>query len=216
MTVRDDVIANVKHYVGRIPCMHATMDAVDYLAAHHIPGDLVECGVYRGGHMLLAKSYARAAEIPERRVWLFDTFAGMPPPHETLDVKYNGRKATDLRKDKSRGDNWLRCSLDNVRLRFAERGLLDARVTFVEGKVEDTLRSGHELPDQIAMLRLDTDFYSSTKVELEVLYPRLVKGGILVLDDYGWWKGAKKAADDYFGPIAWTVIDKAARSLVRP
>ncbi len=71
------------------------------------------------------------------------------------------------------------------------------KIHYVKGKVEDTLK--HTYPDPLSILRLDTDFYSSTKVLLDVLYPLLVQGGYLIIDDYGVWQGAKKAADEYFG-----------------
>jgi len=206
----------LEHFVSRFACMYQTLDAVDYLQAHGIQGDLVECGVFRGGHMLLAKAYAKALNLPRRHYWLFDTFEGMSAP-TAFDKKYSGRKATELAVKKA--GNWCRASLELVQSNFEKHGVLDDDVTFVKGKVEDTLLDTAALPEQIALLRLDTDFYESTKAELEALYPRLVPGGMLVVDDYGWWDGARRAVDDYFGgaPILSMVEgDMSARTMVKP
>ena len=90
---------------------------------------------------------------------------------------------------------------------------------FIKGKVEDTLLENNNLPKEISLLRLDTDFYESTKKELEVLYPRLVSGGVLIIDDYGHWKGSKRAVDEYFQlnkNFEWLHrIDYASRLLIK-
>ena len=87
----------------------------------------------------------------------------------------------------------------------------------IKGKVENTLRNIKKLPKKISILRLDTDFYESTKIELEVLFPRLVKGGVLIIDDYGFWKGAKKAVDEYFSDYRqfFHYIDHSCRLLIK-
>ena len=87
----------------------------------------------------------------------------------------------------------------------------------IKGKVENTLRNKQKLPKKISILRLDTDFYESTKIELEVLFPRLVKGGVLIIDDYGFWKGAKKAVDEYFFniPILFNRVDTTGRIAIK-
>lgn len=192
--------------------MFATMDIVDRVS--HLEGDIVECGVLRGGHTLLAKLYARKRGwMRPRRYWLFDTFTGMPEPGE-VDVKWDGEPASEIRE--RIGDGWCRCGLAEVENNFARFGMLDERVVFVPGLVEETL-VGELLPEKIAYLRLDTDFYASTRIELEVLYPRLVPGGFLVIDDYGFWKGCQMAVDEFFGePPKMLKIDRAARMMVKP
>jgi hypothetical protein len=188
--------------------MAFTMSTLDYLEREGIEGDLVECGVLRGGHMLLAKAYARSQAISARKYWLFDTFNGMPEAGEH-DYRPSGKHA------RGKGTGWCRATLDTVRGNFSSRDLLDEDVIFVQGMVEETLFQAN-VPDKIAMLRLDTDFYSSTKVELEVLYPRLVDGGVLVIDDYGFWEGAKKAVHEYFGSdVDLSVVDSSARMLIK-
>lgn len=89
-----------------------------------------------------------------------------------------------------------RPTLEEVRSNLLGTGYPAERVTFVKGRVEDTLP--RVLPGPIALLRLDTAYYESTKRELEQLYPLLVLGGVLIIDDYGHWKGARRAVDEYF------------------
>lgn len=165
---------------------------------YQIPGDIVECGVWRGGNIILARKLC-----PSRMCWLFDTFAGMTEPGEH-DCTRSGRRWT---ADKAKGKSAV--SVDEVRANMEETGTLDDdHLRFVEGPVEKTLMEEGNLPDSIAILRLDTDWHASTKIELEVLYPRLVSGGFLIIDDYGHWMGARKAVDDYFGdapPELWPV-----------
>jgi len=168
---------------------------------YKIPGDIVECGVWRGGNIILARKIC-----PSRMCWLFDTYSGMTEP-EDVDRKRSGRLAKEHRKPPG---EWSAVSLENVRGYMQETGTLDDKyLRFVEGRVEDTLLDSANLPDEIAILRLDTDWHASTKVELEVLYPRLVNGGYLIVDDYGHWMGARKAVDDYFSSSLpdWHYID---------
>ena len=142
----------------------------------------------------------------QRRVWLFDTFLGMTKPTELDRESTTGQAAIVEYSEKDRGafNAWVYCPLDQVRAHFAAAGLLSDQVVFVQGDVLQTLRQS-ELPEQVAVLRLDTDWYESTKIELEVLYPRLSVGGVLLIDDYGHFSGAQQATDEYF-----------SRGVVRP
>lgn len=174
------------------------MKAVQFIDRHAIPGDIVECGVWRGGNMMMVKDARRESPI-NRRVWLYDTFAGMSEPTE-LDVKFSGSDARSKFTKAKREDytDWCYASLEDVQNSFASFSLLEEDLRFVKGKVEDTLAVPEQVPDEIALLRLDTDFYESTLAELQILYPRLAPGGVLIVDDYGTWKGAKAAVDEYF------------------
>ena len=141
---------------------------------------------------------AALADDHERHYWLYDTFEGMQGVSE-YDYR-QGKHATESvkwRKGGFEGRNWCRADLEDVQANVWTV-LPENRVHFIKGDVNQTLLSS-DLPDQIAFLRLDTDFYLSTKIELEVLYPRLVSGGYLVIDDYHSWDGARKAVDEYFG-----------------
>jgi O-methyltransferase len=202
--------AQVKPYTkssfARIEAMTAAIEAT-----RDIPGDIVECGVWRGGNIILARKLA-----PERVCWLYDTFAGMTKPQE-VDVNRNGRPAMASYMAKPAG--WSSASVDEVRGYLEQTGTLDdEKLRFVVGPVERTLLEPENLPDRIAVLRLDTDWYASTKAELEALYPRLAPGGVLIVDDYGHWLGAQRAVKEYFGkampPMTW--IDYTAVSMVKP
>ena len=173
--------------------------AVTYLEAEQIPGDFVECGVWRGGSAMAMLEQLRHLGSSSRELWLYDTYSGMTPP-SAFDVEHStGRTAADLLTEspKTEGDSvWCIASLDDVRANISGTGYPMNRVHFVQGDVAETLKE--QVPEQIALLRLDTDWYESTRASLEYLYPRLVAGGICILDDYGHWEGARKAVDDFF------------------
>ncbi len=181
--------------------LFATILACKHVIEQNIPGDFVECGVYKGGNAILAKMMFDAYGV-DRKVWLFDTFLGMTKP-QTIDVETSsGEPAIVKYQNMDRGDHneWVFCPLDQVKANFSEAGLLDDNVIFVQGDVLQTLDSP-ELPQAIAVLRLDTDWYESTKKELEVLYPLVTPGGALLIDDYGHFRGSQKATDEYFAGI---------------
>ena len=136
-----------------------------------------------------------------RDIFLFDTFEGMPSG-EQCDVDLDGndedwyRKESDKYVHAGKGDKWNAVAIEEVESNLSRVQPTKQNFHFVKGKVEDTIPS--QAPWEIALLRLDTDFYSSTKHELDHLFPRLVKGGILIIDDYGHFLGARKAVDEYF------------------
>ena len=179
----------------------ALCDAVEYVTQNEVAGDIVECGVWKGGSMAAVARTLHGLDATNRRLWMYDTFDGMSEPTEN-DVDLHGHAAdrmlaeADLADAESPESIWCRCSLDNVRDTLCETGYPISQMQFVKGKVEDTLPN--ESPDQIAILRLDTDWYESTRCELEILYPKLVPGGVLIIDDYGHWQGCRKAVDEHF------------------
>jgi O-methyltransferase len=190
------------------------MRSVRYVVEHQIPGDIVECGVWRGGSMMAVARALLRAKDTSRRLWLFDTYQGMPP-HRDVDVTWADQTAEDvLRHD---GD-LLVALLEDVQRAVRSTGYNPDRLHFIKGKVEDTIP--HHGPEQIALLRLDTDWYESTLHELEHFYPRLPPGGVLIIDDYGCWKGARKAADEYISrhklPLLLQRIDFTSRFAVKP
>ena len=160
---------------------------VGRLVRENIPGAFVECGVYRGGSMVIIARTLLELGAGDRDLLLYDTFAGMP-----LSGPEDGRDAQALFVG---GE--LACSQEEVLNNLAATGYDVWRVHLIEGRVEDTLP--FHLPAGIALLRLDTDWYASTRAELEYLYPSLYPGGCLIVDDYGAWPGCKQAVDEYFG-----------------
>lgn len=133
-----------------------------------------------------------------RTLWLYDTFDGMSEPGNT-DIDHAGNDAAELLAEQDKQDTssiWCWSPLEEVRDNVAATGYPIAHTRFVQGKVEETIPAS--LPDRISLLRLDTDWYESTKHELEHLFPRLSVGGVLIIDDYGHWKGCRQAVDEYF------------------
>ncbi|MEQ8268826.1 MAG: TylF/MycF/NovP-related O-methyltransferase [Parvibaculum sp.] len=179
--------------------LFATAMACKYALERNISGDFVECGVWRGGNSILAAGIFRAADA-SRKTYLYDTFEGMTEPTAVDRSVSDSSLAMDrftLHQRESHND-WCYASLDDVRNSFVKADLLNDNVRFIEGDVLKTLEREENLPEHISVLRLDTDWYESTKKELEVLYPRLSVGGVLIIDDYGSWAGSKKAVDEYF------------------
>lgn len=198
----------------------ALRDAVAYLVAAGIPGAFVECGVWRAGSVMAAANELIRLGCTDRDLWLYDTFAGMTAPTE-LDNTVDGRDgrvwfAAEKARPEPGSSGVTGVSLQEVRGNVLTTGYPGERCHFVEGPVEETLHSHR--PELVALLRLDTDFYESTRAELEQLYPRLVPGGILILDDYGYWLGAQRAVDEYFAGQAlfFHRIDESARLLIKP
>jgi hypothetical protein len=179
--------------------LFATVAACKYVLENDIDGDFVECGVWKGGNALAAKLIFESHRS-DKAVILFDTFSGMTEPNDN-DKDKNGRnRALEgyLRHMRGEQNEWCRSPLEEVKAKFADAGVDFTNVRFVVGDVCNTLRQPHMLPGKISILRLDTDWYDSTKMEMEVLYPLLVEKGVLLIDDYGHWEGARKAIDEYF------------------
>ena len=190
--------------------LQALILATRYVARRRLPGAFVECGVWRGGSMFSAARTLLQAEGAQRDLFLYDTYSGMPPP-DTMDVRHtDGQTAAVLMEDPRDDRTRAFAALQTVKDTMALSGYDSTKLHFVVGKVEDTIPG--VAPEQIALLRLDTDWYSSTLHELEHLYSRLVRGGVLIIDDYGWWEGARKAVDEFFAdhpePPLLNVIDQ--------
>jgi O-methyltransferase len=191
-----DIFNRVKPYTMTSPeRVFALCDAVRYVAAAGIEGAVVECGVWRGGSSMAAALMLRELGAAVRDLCLFDTFEGMSAPTEH-DRRAGGPAAADLLAASGKDAKvWAYSPLDEVRANLQSTGYPVGRIRFVQGKVEDTIPE--HAPDKIAILRLDTDWYESTRHELEHLFPRLAVGGVLIIDDYGAWEGARRAVDEF-------------------
>jgi O-methyltransferase len=197
----------------------ALCEAVRYVHENRIPGDIVECGVWKGGSMMAVADTLIGLGDISRNLHLFDTFTGMSPPSE-FDVDAAGAPAETLlnSSDKQTQESVLcRAALDVVKQALKTTGYPPDKIKYIPGMVEDTIPAN--APRRIALLRLDTDWYESTKHELEHLFPRLAQGGVLIIDDYGHWQGAKKAVDEYIDKpdvrILLNKIDYAGRIAVK-
>jgi len=172
--------------------------AVEYIVRHDIPGDIVECGVWKGGSMMaIARTLIEHGDAT-RALYLCDTFSGMTTP-TSVDKDFLGIDAQEQMDDaiplKSTAHIWAVAPLDAVKRAMSATGYDQARIQYVRGRVEDTLPCS--APEAIALLRLDTDWFESTYHEMLHLFPRLVRGGVLIVDDYGHWKGSRLAVDKY-------------------
>ena len=185
-------------------CQWALIQSVEWIANNEIEGDIVECGVWKGGNLILCGLMLKMLHF-DRLVWGYDTFTGMSKPTEhdykIYDLKLGNHslvKEKWLANQKAGGvTGWNYEARDKVSDNFSKEVGTD-NLRLVAGKVEDTLVVEDNLPEKISILRLDTDWYESTKMELEVLFPRLEKGGVLIIDDYGCYAGSKKAVDEFF------------------
>jgi O-methyltransferase len=176
--------------------MYALYKAVEYISRAEIPGEIVECGVWRGGSMMLAALTLLKLGDVRRRLILFDTFAGHPRPDPVRDAQANFDEWLRRRRTDESSD-WAAVSLDEVRKNLQSTGYPAEKIIFIQGVVEKTIVPNR--PDMIALLRLDTDWYESTAHELKYLYPLLAdQGGIILIDDYGSMPGAQQAVEEYF------------------
>jgi O-methyltransferase len=204
--------------------LQALIDAVRYCERRGIPGAFVECGVWRGGSVLAMILVLQELGRTERDVFLFDSFEGMPEPGRR-DTAAAGEPAKEI-WEAARSDPehpWRQtfdprlAGEDAVRETVLDSGYPAERVHLVRGPVEETLPS--RAPQQVALLRLDTDWYQSTRHELEQLYPRLSPGGVLIVDDYGHWQGCREAVDEYFerqaSPLLLNRIDYTGRIAIK-
>jgi hypothetical protein len=200
------------------PRIYALRRAVEYIATRPVPGAVVECGVWRGGSMMAVALTLLRLRVTDRDLYLFDTFSGMTEPGDE-DVKHTGERAADVLAGSSReSHDWAVAPLEDVRTAVLGVGYPESRIHFVQGPVEDTVPAN--APAEIALLRLDTDWYSSTKHELVHLYPRLTRGGVLIVDDYAYWQGAGQAVDEYIQETELSLllnrIDYTARMALKP
>jgi O-methyltransferase len=181
------------------------IEALRYIDRAGVPGAIVESGVWRGGSMQAAALTLLGCGDTERELHLFDTFEGMPPPSDA-DVRLkDGRAAKEIMEESERDTRiWAIAGLDDVKEGMAETGYPSEKIFYHQGRVEETIPD--QAPDQIALLRLDTDWYESTRHELSHLYNRLSPGGILIIDDYLYWEGSRRATDEWLAGTGITMF----------
>jgi hypothetical protein len=196
----------------------ALVNALRYVSRFHIPGAIVECGVWRGGSMMVTARTLQAAD-DFRDLYLFDTFDGMTAPTD-VDIDPTGRPARDILavEDRATSDVWAYAPFKDVQANMRSTGYPSDLIHYVKGPVEQTIPDG--APETIALLRLDTDFYESTRHELDHLIARLSPNGVLIVDDYGHWEGARRAVDEWLvgleRPVLLQRIDYTGRIAVLP
>lgn len=190
-----------------VPGFYNVYQSLNYIRDNSIPGDLVECGCALGGVAIFMRLCLTRWGM-DRTIHLFDTFVG--PPIGSRDIIHGGQELV-----------WS-AAMENHRV-GTEQNIIDVTGSLegfriVEGFVEQTLPAT-TMPE-LALLRLDTDFYESTKIEFELLYPKLRRGGVLIIDDYGYFQGSRRATDEYLATIRPTPllnrIDQGVWAGVKP
>jgi O-methyltransferase len=190
-----ELIAKVKPYtLTSAERMSALRQAVLYVVKASVPGAFVECGVWRGGSMLIIAHTLVELGVTDRDLYLYDTFETMPPPGP-LDIDLWGTPAADFYEAALASPVYSYLPQDQIYALMTATGYPAERLHFVRGLVEETIPG--VAPERIALCRLDTDWYESTLHEMEHLYPRISPGGVLLVDDYGHFMGAKQAVDEY-------------------
>ncbi len=174
------------HTMAGLKRLRSLAIAVRTVIEEGVPGDLIETGAWRGGCSILMAGALKAYAEQGRKVWVADSFCGLPPPDDA-DAPDQG--------DRHHTMTGLAVSLDDVRENFAAYGLLDGNVEFLQGWFKDTLPAA--AIDSLAVMRLDGDMYGSTKQALEALYPKLAPGGYVIIDDYGNWAPCRQAVDEF-------------------
>jgi len=203
---------------------YALYNAVKYIVEANIPGNFVESGVWKGGSAMIMALTLVELKCTSRQIWLFDTFEGMPAPQDT-DIDLSGRTAKEqLSAQSDHADTslvWAIAGIEEVKTNLASTQYPMDNLHFVQGDVVSTAAQTKTGP--LALLRLDTDWYASTRAELHNFWHRLIKNGVLIIDDYGHWQGAQKAVDEFFNstepdspaPVLLQPIDYTGRICVR-
>ena len=188
--------------------------AIQYITKGDILGDIVECGVWRGGSAMLAALTLIKSQQTHRKIYLYDTYEGMPEPTDK-DIDIHGVPYRLLWKKEK---EFLSVSLDEVKKNIFSTGYPKENIIFVKGMVQDTIPN--TVPKQIALLRLDTDLYESTYHELFHLYPKTTSQGVIIIDDYGHFQGSQEATEKYLSQNPQKVllhrIDYSCRVWIKP
>ncbi len=200
--------------------LYGLIESVRYVINNNIEGDFVECGVWKGGSMMAIAKTLQMMGVTNRHLYLYDTFAGMTAPTDD-DIDQLDRDAatqlTNEENDKTESVVWAFSGLDEVKKNIASTNYPSEFIHFIEGDVLKTIPA--TIPNQIALLRLDTDWYESTKHEMEHLFPKLIAKGVIIIDDYGFWKGSRKAVDEYLSNNNISLLlhrmDETGRSAVK-
>ena len=197
------------------------VSVIKYLKKNQIKGDYAETGIWKGGISILSYQMFLEKNKKRKRFYLYDTFEGMVKPGK-FDKKLNrdlSQVMDKWKKTLKTKEGWNFSSLDEVKKNIikicGKRSLKD--FCLIKGKVENSLKNKKNLPKKICLLRLDTDFYNSTKAELDYLFNRVSKGGVIIFDDYSNWLGAKKAIDNFFKNKKYLLckIDNNSRFIIK-
>ncbi len=178
--------------------MYAFYNSIKYVLDNNIDGDIVECGVWKGGGIMLCADILLNRNEKNKKLWLYDTYEGMSKPTDK-DINSGFREKAFYKwkqRQTATHNTWCYSPIDEVKQNILSTDYPEENINFVKGKVEDTIPG--KMPNKISLLHLDTDWYESTYHELKHLFPLLSKNGVLIVDDYGFWQGSRDAIDQYF------------------
>jgi len=213
------IAEEVRQYtMTSIERMYGLYKAVEYIVKAQVPGDIVECGVWRGGSMMLVAKTLLAFNDTSRILKLFDTFEGHPKPDPDNDVDLYGNRAVEEWEQYRKTDessSWAYAAEEDVQRNMASIGYPNDKIVLVKGMVENTAAAN--APSTLSLVRLDTDWYASAKVELETFWPRLSRRGIMIVDDYGHYPSQRRAVEEYFAsaPVMLHRVDYSCRCIVK-
>lgn len=216
----EEIFYKCKDYtMTQVYRMYSLYLATRYISKNNIKGDFVECGVWKGGSAMLSALTLLNLNDTARNFYLYDTYEGMSEPTEKdKSWKYDSVKDLWHKSKKNGVSDWCYAGLDEVKNNLYNTGYPQDRFKFIKGKVEETIPA--VMPQSISLLRLDTDWYESTIHELVHLYPLVASGGVIILDDYGFWKGSREAVDEYFAKnninVILNRIDGSGRVFLKP
>jgi hypothetical protein len=201
----------------RLEGVYALYTSVGHVCKAKVPGAVVACGVFKGGTSMMC-AMTMQAHGETRDLYMYDTFGGMTPPGKRDRLLAPGTPTPEDWETYQRDgwNEWCYAPLEEVKQNLAKTGYPEEHLRYVVGPVQETIPT--TIPERISVLRLDTLFYESTRHELEHLYPLVSSGGIVIIDDYGTWGGAKQAVDEYFEDKKSPVIkiDVTTRLVVKP
>lgn len=197
---------------------YALYKSIEYIVTKSIKGDIVECGVWRGGSAMLCALALKHFGDTTRTIHLYDTYKGMTEPMRN-DFRLSTHAKAEMKwenMERNGYNEWAYATLEEAKKNLASTGYAEEYLHYIVGDVRETIP--FTTPKHIALLRLDTDWYESTKHELMYLFPLLCSGGVLIIDDYGEWAGAKRATDEFFSnkPMLLNRIDNTGRIGVKP
>ncbi|MDB9738830.1 TylF/MycF family methyltransferase [Candidatus Pelagibacter sp.] len=202
-----------------IPNKWSLLQSLKYIHHNKVEGDIVETGVYKGANLIIINNFINEHYL-NKKIFAYDTYEGQSSP-TAIDEDITGKSMIKKFSEYKKNDQVpVYCSIDKVKENILKLNKFDlSKIFFIKGKVEETLKIQNNLPSKISLLRLDTDFHDSIHVSLEILYPKLVSGGVLIIDDYGHFKGAKVAVDNYFKnkkDIWMHRVDYTCRLIIKP
>jgi O-methyltransferase len=195
-----NICNNYSFQTTQINILRNNIDILNTIKKKRTQGDFVECGVYKGISLVFFQKYIEINNLENIKIYGFDTFEGIPEPsNDDIDIHGLSMKDTfEKYKINKESSNWNNSSLDEVRLNFKDNTSYNNNLILIKGLVEETLLKKDNLPDKISLLKLDTSLYEGTKIELEVLFPKIQKGGIIIVEGYFKFLGVKKAVDNFF------------------